>query len=72
MCALTSVDLGLGDNSRINVYVVQVSNNIVKYVREETMFLAEPVIEEAMNESLMHVRPYIGEVVERFYPQRRV
>ena len=67
-----SIDLELGDNSRINGYVVQVTNDIVKYVHEETMFLAEPVIEEAMNESLLHVRPYIGEVVECFSPQRRV
>jgi hypothetical protein len=67
-----SIDLELGDNSRINGYVVQVTNNSMKYVRDETMFLAEPVIEEAMNESLLHVCPYIGEVVERFPPQRRV
>ena len=67
-----SIDLGLGDNSRTNGYVVQVTNHNVKYVREETIFLGKPVIEEARNASLLHVRPYIGEVVERFPPQPRV
>jgi len=44
----------------------------VPYVHEETMFLAEPVITEAMNASVLHVRPYIGEVVEHFSPTLRV
>ena len=63
-----SIDLGLGDNSRINGYVVQATSHEVKYVREETIFFGEPVIEEAGNALLLHVRPYIGEVVERFPP----
>ncbi len=67
-----SIDLELGDNSRSNGYVVQVTAYNVAHVREETMFLAEPVIEEAKNASVLHVRPYIGEVVEHFSPTLRV
>jgi len=36
------------------------------------MFLTEPIIEDAWNESVAHVRPYIGEVVECFSPPLRV
>ena len=32
----------------------------------------EPIIKEAWNESVAHVRPYIREVVEAFSPQLRV
>ena len=67
-----SIDLELGDNSRINGYVVQVTNYHVKYAHEETIFLAEPIIKEAMNESVLHVHRYIGEVVEHFSPPQRV
>ena len=63
-----SIDLELGDNSQTNGYVVQVTADNVTYVREDTMFLAEPVIKAAMNTSVLHVRPYIGEVVECFSP----
>ena len=53
-------------------YVVKVTHYQVTKVREETMFLTEPIIKEAWNESVAHVRPYIGEVVEAFSPQLRV
>jgi len=49
-------------------YVVKVTHYTVTYVREETMFLTEPIIEDVWNESVAHVSPYIGEVVERFSP----
>ena len=39
-----SIDLGRGDNSRITGYVVQVAERFVTYIREDTMFLAEPII----------------------------
>ncbi len=67
-----SIDLELGDNSQTNGYVVQVTADNVTYVHEDTMFLAEPVIKAAMNTSVLHVRPYIGEVVECFSPPPRV
>ena len=38
------------------------------YVREETMFLAEPVIESTIVALVLHMHPYIGEVVECFSP----
>ncbi len=34
-----SIDLGLGDNSRITGYVVQVADRFVTYVREETILI---------------------------------
>ena len=50
-------------------YVVKVTHYKMTYVCEETMFLMEPIIKEAWNESVAHVRPYIREVVEAFSPQ---
>ena len=49
-------------------YVVKVTKCRVTYVREETMFLTDPIIEYAHNISVAHVRPYIGEVGEQFTP----
>jgi hypothetical protein len=60
------------ENGRINGYVVLVSNSSVTYVREETMFLAAPIFGDADNSHLMHVCPYIREVVERFSPIEQV
>ncbi len=67
-----SIDLGLGNNIRTNGYVVQVTPNNVTYVHEETMFLADPIIKSAMNTLVLHVHPYIGEVVECFSPPPRI
>ncbi len=53
-------------------YVVKVTHYKMTYIREETMFLMEPIIKEAWDESVAHVRPYIREVVEAFSPQLRV
>jgi hypothetical protein len=41
-------------------YVVKITHNTVTSVYEETMFLTEPIIQDASNESVAHVRPYIG------------
>jgi len=41
-------------------YVVKVIQYTVTYVYEETMFLTEPIIQDAWNKSVAHVRPYIG------------
>ena len=67
-----SIDLGRGDNSRITGYVVQVAERFVTYVHEDTLFWAAPVFDDANNFQLMHIRPYIGEVVECFDPIERV
>ena len=69
-----SIGLELGDNIRSNGYVVQVTayNYNVTNIREETMFLVEPIIEEAMNASVLYVCPYTGEVVEHFSPPPQV
>ena len=41
-------------------YVVKITHYTVTSVYEETMFLTEPIIQDASNESVAHVRPYIG------------
>jgi hypothetical protein len=53
-------------------FVVKVTHYTVTYVCEEPMLLTEPIIEDAWNESVGHVRPYIGEVVGCFSPPLRV
>ena len=51
--------------------MVKVTYYKVTYVHEETMFLTEPIIKDDWNRFVLHVRPYIGEVVELFFPQPR-
>ena len=47
-----SIDLGRGDNNWITGYVVQVTERFVTYFREDTMFVAEPIIAEADSDSV--------------------
>jgi hypothetical protein len=49
-------------------YVVKVTHYKVTYVREETMFLTEPIIEDDWNGFVLHAHPYIGDVVGCFSP----
>ena len=66
-----SIDQGIGNYHQPGVkfgYVVKVTHDKVTYVREETMFLTEPIIKDDWNGFVLHVRPYIGEVVGCFSP----
>ncbi len=70
-----SIDQGIGNYHQSGVkfgYVVKVTHDKVTYVREETMFLTEPIIEDDWNGFVLHVRPCIGEVVGCFSPPFRV
>ena len=63
-----SIDLGIGNNIRNNIRTIGcvVQYYKVTYICEETMFLVEPIIEAEWNGIVLHVHPYIGEVVEHF------
>ena len=66
-----SIDQGIGNYHQPGVKfgcVVKVTHYKVTYVCEETMFLMEPIIEDDWNGFVLHVRPYIGEVVGCFSP----
>ena len=70
-----SIDQGIGNYHQPGVkfgYVVKVTHDKVTYVHEETMFLMEPIIEDDWNGFVLHVHPYIGEVVGCFSPPLRV
>ena len=63
------IDQGIGNYHQPGVkfgYAIKVT---YYKVREETMFLTEPIIKDDWNGFVLHVRPYIGEVMEVFFPQ---